>query len=191
MKRDRIIERLIKIKALSEGGVGGERIAAERLLMAMMKQYGISPEQLEEDTLEYRLAYIGDDFFDFKLFVQIAYKFYRKSGEPRILDLRKVSTKDRKAIAKAGMGPKNANVGVFCTKAEFIEMMSAFELYKTDFFNQVKTFYYAYLDTNDLLIKSKGDRPVLTTEEIDRIMNAERMKAGIKKVDIYKQIEAK
>ena len=191
MKRETIIERLRKIKALSEEGVGGERAAAEQLLASMMKQYGISPDELEGDAVEYRLAYVGDGPYDYKLFVQIAYKFHYGPGKPRIADLRKAPAKYKKQWADAGLGPKNANVGLHCTKAEFIEIVSIFELYKVDLVRQMAIFYYAYLDKNNLLLPVEGESPDLTDEEIDRLLSAERMKTGIKKQELYKQIEAK
>lgn len=189
MKRERIIERLLKIKALSDNGVGGERAAAEQLLTSMMKQYGILPEEIEGDTIEYRLAYVGDGPYDWKLFVQIAHKFHHGPEKPRIADLRKVPAKYKRQWADAGLGPKNANVGLHCTKAEFIEIISIFELYKADFIRQEDVFYYAYLDKNNLLLNADGKQPDLTDEEIDRIISAERMKSGIKKKELYKQIE--
>ena len=186
MEKERIIERILKVRAIAKGGVGGERVAAEQLLSSMMKQYGISLEDIEQDAKEYRLAYIGDGRYEFKLFGQIAYKLYNL---PRIADLRKAPAKYKRVWAEAGLGPKNANVGLYCTKAEFIEILSVFEIYKADFIRQEEVFYYAYLDKNDLLLKSEGEQPDLTDEEIDRLMSAERMKRGIKKQELYKQIE--
>lgn len=189
MEKERIIERILKVRAIAKDGVGGERVAAEQLLSSMMKQYGISLEDIEQDAKEYRLAYIGDGRYEFKLFAQIACILYKGPGHPKIADLRKAPAKHKRAWAEAGLGPKNANVGLYCTKAEFIEILSVFEIYKADFIRQEEVFYYAYLDKNDLLLKSEGEQPDLTDEEIDRLMSAERMKRGIKKQELYKQIE--
>ena len=41
---------LKKIRALAEHGVGGEAENAEKLLARMMKKYGISEEELDEET---------------------------------------------------------------------------------------------------------------------------------------------
>lgn len=41
---------LKKVRALAEHGVGGEAENAEKLLARMMKKYGISEEELDEET---------------------------------------------------------------------------------------------------------------------------------------------
>lgn len=190
-ERESIIERLLKIKALAEQGVGGERSAAERLLNSLMEQYGISPEDLDSDVVEYHLAYIGDEKNDIRLFSQIAHKLHKGPSEVKIADIRKAPKDHKEAWARAGLGPKNSNVGIRCTKAEFIEVMSTFEIYKEDLHRQEKAFFYAYLYKNNLLLEPSGDRPELTEEEIKELKAAYLMAEGIERKDIYKQIEGK
>ena len=49
---------LKKVRALAEHGVGGEAENAEKLLARMMKKYGISEEELDEETrVAYELVY--------------------------------------------------------------------------------------------------------------------------------------
>lgn len=191
-ERESIIERLLKIKALAEQGVGGERSAAERLLNSLMEQYDISPEDLDSDVAEYHLVYIGDEKNDWRLFFQIAHKLHEGCpGKVRIVDLRKAPAGHKKVWAAAGLGPKNSNVALHCTKVEFVEVMSTFEIYREDMHRQEDNFYYAYLDKNNLLIKPSGDQPELTEEEIKKLKAAALMAKGIERKDIYKQIEGK
>lgn len=191
-ERESIIERLLKIKALAEQGVGGERSAAERLLNSLMEQYGISPEDLDSDVVEYHLAYIGEQRSDWRLFSQIAHKLHEGCpGEVRIVDLRKAPARHKKTWAEAGLGPENSNVGIHCTKAEFVEVMSAFEIYREDMHRQEDNFFYAYLDKNNLLLAPGGDQPELTEEEIKNLKAAALMAEGIERKEIYKQIEGK
>lgn len=184
MTREQIIEKLLKIRALAEEGHQGERGAAETLLNSLMKKYGITPEDLESDPEEYRSAFSGDGEFDFKLLCQIAKKLYPKI---RVADLRKAPAKFKKQWYDAGIGPKNANVAFQCTMAQFLEIMSIFELYKRDLADHLDTFFYAYLDKNDLLLPSTGEKS--SPEDVERVLAALKMEAGIEKKDIYKQIE--
>lgn len=187
-----IIERLLKIKALAERGVGGERSAAERLLNSLMKQYDISPEDLGSDKAECHFAYIGEQSIDWKLFSQIAHKLHEgRPGKVKLADLRNAPALHRRAWAEAGLGPKNSNIGLHCTKAEFVEVMSTFEIYRDDMHRQEEAFFYAYLDKNNLLMAPDGDQPELTEEEIEMLKAAALMSIGIQKKDVYKQIEGK
>ena len=191
-ERESIIERLLKIKALAEQGVGGERSAAERLLNSLMEQHGISPEDLDSDVVEWHIVYIGEQRSDRRLFSQIAHKLHEgRTGKVRIADLRKAPVRLKKAWAEAGLGPKNSNVAIHCTKVEFVEVMSTFEIYREDMHRQEDNFFYAYLDKNNLLINPDGDQPELTEEEIKKLKAATLMAEGIERKEIYKQIEGK
>lgn len=191
-ERESIIERLLKIKALAEQGVGGERSAAERLLNSLMEQYCISPEDLDSDVVGYHLAYIGEQRGDWRLFSQIAHKLHKgRPGEVRIADLRKAPAGHKKVWAEAGLGPKNSNVGLHCTKAEFVEVMSTSEIYREDMHRQEDNFFYAYMYKNNLLLDPDGDQPELTEEEIKKLLAAALMAEGIERKEIYKQIEGK
>lgn len=184
MTREQIIEKLLKIRALAEKGYQGERGAAETLLNSLMKKHGITLDELGSEPAEYRSAFSGEGEYDFRLLCQIAKKLY---PEIRIADLRKTPVKHRRMWYEAGLGPKNANVAFYSTKSEFLEIMSVFELYKRDFKEHLETFYYAYLDKNDLLLPSTGEKS--SPEDVERVLAALKMEAGIEKKNIYKQIE--
>ena len=190
-ERESIIERLLKIKALAEQGDGGERSAAERLLNSLMEQYGISPEDIDSDVVGYHLAYIGDEKNDIRLFSQIAHRLHKGTGDVKIADVRKAPKYLREAWERDGLGPKNSNFGLYCTKVEFIEVMSTFEIYKEDLHRQEEAFFYAYLNKNNLLLDPSGDQPDLTEEEIKKLKAAAIMAEGIERKDVYKQIEGK
>lgn len=191
-ERESIIERLLKIKALAEQGVGGERSAAECLLNSLMEQYGISPEDLDSDVAEYHLACIGEQRIDWRLFSQVVHKLHEGClGEVMIADLRKTPAGLRKSWEKAGIGPKNFNVALHCTKAEFVEAMSTFEIYQEDMHRQENNFFYAYLDKNNLLLAPGGGQQELSEEEIKNLKAAALMAEGIERKEIYKQIEGK
>lgn len=186
MQRDDIIEKLHKIKAIANNGSEGERRAAEALLASLMKKYDISPDELEDEKKSYHLLYTGDDLYDYKLFKQIVFR-YRSSEEVKFADLRKAPKGDKAAWARAGLGPKNADAGLFCSNAEFIELVSIFEVYRADFQEYLHAFYYAYLNTNDLLVGEENRPP--TEQERQMLKKASAMSLGIDKKDIFKQID--
>lgn len=47
-ERDRLLEKLEKVKALADRGVGGEKESAERTLSALMARYNITEADLED-----------------------------------------------------------------------------------------------------------------------------------------------
>lgn len=64
---------LKKVRALAEHGVGGEAENAEKLLARMMKKYGISEEELDEETrVRHDFTYHGGE--EKKILRQVVYK---------------------------------------------------------------------------------------------------------------------
>ena len=64
---------LRKVRALAEHGVGGEAENAEKLLARMMKKYGISEEELDEETrVRHDFTYHGGE--EKKILRQVVYK---------------------------------------------------------------------------------------------------------------------
>lgn len=187
--KEKIIKRLMKIKALAEQGASGEREAAERLLADLMSRYGITDDDLSEDVSSIHLAKIKEGFISYKLFVQMC-GIVMGVANPRILDMRKASRKDMRLFHEAGYGPVNANAGVDCTASQFAEIMSMYEFYIRDFEIQEDTFLYAYLDKNNLLIpRPSSDDFDVPDDDIDKAIRAMRMKEGIERQTYHKQIK--
>ena len=105
---------LKKIRALAERGVGGEADNAEEILRRLMKKYGVSEEELdEEERRRHDFEFHGKE--QEKLLRQVVYKVtggyaynlvYRASG-------RKVKTR----------------LGADCTAAEKVEIEFLFDFY--------------------------------------------------------------
>lgn len=189
MTKEQIIDRLLKIKALAEKGSKGERENAAKLLASLMAKYGIEAEDLESDKTDLHMAFTGNGDFDFDLFLQVAAKQFRGRSFPGVKNLKKIPKKYIKTFSELGHGPANSNVAIECTRADFIEIISTFEIYKEDLHKQAGTFFYAYLDTNDLLVPSNSNGKQPTEDEIDRVLSAKLMSQGIKKKTINKLIE--
>ncbi len=189
MTREQIIDRLLKIKALAEKGSEGERENAAKLLASLMAKYGIEADDLESDKIDIHMAFTGNGDFDLDLFVQVAAKQFRGRNNPGVKNLSKIPKHHIKQLSEFGCGPANSNVAIECTRADFIEIVSTFEIYKKDLRKQAETFFYAYLDTNDLLVPSNGNGRQPTKDEIDKALSAKLMSQGIKKKTINKLIE--
>ena len=121
---------LKKIRALAEHGVGGEAENAEKLLARMMKKYGISEAELDEETrVRHDFTYHGGE--EKKILKQVVYKVtggytyelvYTASG-------RKVRTQ----------------LGADCTPAEKVEIEYLFDFYKRLWEKEKDAFLAAYI----------------------------------------------
>lgn len=108
---------LKKIRALAEHGVGGEAENAEKLLARMMKKYGISEAELDEETR------IRHDFTYHGVTGGYTYELvYTASG-------RKVRTQ----------------LGADCTPAEKVEIEYLFDFYKRLREKEKDAFLAAYI----------------------------------------------
>ncbi len=166
---------LLKIKALSEQGEGGEKINAKRILARLMKKFNISEEDLQEEKVE-EFDFIAKGQYERKLLNQVVYSV---CGD---IDERKGLWKYTKAKNK---------FSVKCTKAEFLEIDARFNFYKSCFYKKLDVFYLAFLQTNNiyppihLTKESKEKRFFLSDEEKEALMLSEVME----KSNYLKQIE--
>lgn len=67
--RQKIIEKLVKIKALAERGVGGEQQTAQQMYEALKKRYGITDEEVNRAAVPVDISGI-----DLKKFWGIAFQ---------------------------------------------------------------------------------------------------------------------
>ena len=184
MNRQDIIDRLKKIKALSEKGVGGEKGSAERHLEELMRKYGITEEDLNEEEIAVERFFNACE--NTALFVQIVCKIFGKKSS---LYKRKIKREYRLYFTNNGeLGDVDFTHSVVCTKAEFLEIKFYYETYLADYKKQLDVFFYAYLDKNNLLLPCDENKQ--PTEEEDKIaLNALMMQQGIEKKVINKAIE--
>ena len=134
---------LKKVRALAEHGVGGEAENAEKLLARMMKKYGISEEELDEET---RVRH------EKKILRQVVYKVtggyayelvYTASG-------RKVRTQ----------------LGADCTPAEKVEIEYLFDFYKRLWEKEKDAFLAAYVQKHRIFaIRADVEPQEISREE--------------------------
>lgn len=184
MNRQDIIDRLKKIKSLSEKGVGGEKDSAERHLEELMRKYGITEEDLnEEETAVERFFNACENM---NLFAQIVGKIFGK--ESRRFK-RKIKRDYRLYFTDNGeLGDVDFTNSVVCTRAEFVEIKFVYETYLADYKKQLDIFFYAYLEKNDLLMPCDEEKEP-TREEKEIAYKAGMMANGIDRKIINKAID--
>ena len=146
MDKEKAKERYLKLKALAERGVGGEKETAKRMLEKHMKKYGIEIESLGEEKKNFVLfSYNG--FLEERLLSQCIYKtlgketeFYRQCG-------------------------KRNKIGAYCTKAQQIEINLDFDFYKEKMYDDAIVFLKAFIIKNDIYPKDGAAEPEGNEEE--------------------------
>lgn len=162
---EKTMQRIKKLKALAERGVGGEKETAAKMLQRLLEKNGISTlEELEKDEAEYFLfSYKGKH--EIKLLKQCVYKvlgysdhtkYYRTSG-------------------------KRQKIGVYCTKAQRIEIELEFEFYRNVFYEELTSFMNAFIQAQGIFPADapKGNKELcdLSEDEFRQLQIAQ----GIKK----------
>jgi len=163
---------LRKIKALSERGEGGEAINASAKLKQLMRKYGISEDDLDSETKEYRdFKYCGH--FENKLLQQIIYMvtgnvdFYRRKSEQ-------------------GRTVPNVTVA-YCTQAEQIEIQASFEFYKYHLNIGMEKYYSVFIQKENLFPEEAKADPSVPNMNVDE--ESRRLYQAIDKHDMHPQLE--
>lgn len=162
---EKTIQRIKKLQALAERGVGGEKTTAKKMLQKMLEKNGISSlDELEEEEVEYFLfGYRGRH--EIKLLKQCMYKVMGYSDHT-------------KYYRTAGTRQK---IGIYCTKAQRIEIELEFEFYRNVFYEELPSFMNAFIQAQSIFPadapKSGKSLCDFSEDELREI----QMAAGIKK----------
>lgn len=170
---EKTVERIKKLQALAERGVGGEKTTAEKMLQRLLEKNGISTlEELEEDEAEYFLfSYKGRH--EIKLLKQCMYKVLGASE--KIISYRTRGTRQK--------------IGIYCTKAQRIEIELEFEFYRNVFYEELSTFMDAFIQAQQIF---PPDAPHGSFDEFNaRDMKIAFMAQGIDKKTRAAMIEEK
>ena len=129
---EKTIQRIKKLQVLAERGVGGEK--AEKMLQKMLKKNGIrSLDELQSEESEYTLfSYNGKH--ERKLLVQCIYKVMTAAG-------------DRRYYRSKG---KRQKLGIYCTKAQKLEIEMEFEFYRNVFYEELDIFMSAFINAQGI-----------------------------------------
>ena len=128
------IQRIKKLQVLAERGVGGEKDTAEKMLQKMLKRNCIkSLDELQSEEPEYTLfSYNGKH--ERKLLVQCIYKVMTAAG-------------DRRYYRSKG---KRQKLGIYCTKAQKLEIEMEFEFYRNVFYEELDIFMSAFINAQGI-----------------------------------------
>lgn len=131
---EKMIQRIKKLQALAERGVGGEKETAAKMLQRLLEKNGISTlEELEKEEVEYFLfSYNGRH--EIKLLKQCIYKVMGYSDKTEYYRTRGTRQK----------------VGIYCTKAQRIEIELEFEFYRNVFYEELSTFMSAFIQAQKI-----------------------------------------
>lgn len=168
--KDRYIELAKKLKALADKGVDGEKINAKIKLDRLMIEHGITKEDI--DGVEIKLYWFNVKLSDVSFFWQIVGNVTGTSRN------------------RYNNRLKRTKKGVECTPAEAIEIDAKFKFYSSIYKKELKIFYSAFIQTNELYRKKESDdndTDYELTEEDRRIIE---MAAGMKKHSFAKQLKA-
>lgn len=101
---------LKKVRALAEHGVGGEAENAEKLLARMMKKYGISEEELDEETrVRHDFTYHGGE--EKKILRQVVYKV--RAATPTSSYIPRAGARLELNSARIALLPKRWKLSIF------------------------------------------------------------------------------
>ena len=187
MEYNEIIKRILKIKNLAEKGCEKEKETAKKILDELIKKYNIKIEEIEEEKRELYVVNTGGGIKK-RLFLQVYKARYGKHRD--IWETSKVKKKDLKLLDDNGYGDKNPDIIIECTKTEFLEIKTVFELYKQDLKIQMETFFYAYCYKNNLLLRRENEDDGEESEEyIEMARKAMEMSTWIEKKEIRKMLK--
>lgn len=187
--KEKIIERLNKLRKMREQGEDGERTNAAALIEEIMRRHGISEQDLEEEKDEPFWLQVPDRMH-YKLFIQMmALTGGRNVRLAYIPDMSEEMQRqiraDWKFLLRAG---EEINVVGFTKRSVFAEGMAKYMMYKEDFRKNMDRFFYAYLHRNDLLLDSTEERE-MSDDDREDLMASLRMSRNIRRAEVLRQLE--
>lgn len=155
---DSIREKIRKIQALAERGVGGEKENAKRILQKLLAKYKLTLEDLP------KLAQDATEIYYFRCkgeversLLQQCYLYVVPDGEPCCF-----TRHGRKAL------------GFKLTYLQYFELKNYWDYYRQLWKRELRLFYQAFIYKHDILRKSRTkstSSTKLTEEEIEQILH--------------------
>lgn len=186
--KERIIERLNKLKKMRENGEEGERTNAAALIEDIMRRHGISESDLEEEEEEFFWLQVPDRLH-FKLFLQTL-GLAGKGAKLRFLPdgSWKHQCELRQLLKDEVPDNEEYNVIGYAKRSVFAEGLALYMMYKDDLSKNLDRFFYAYLHRNDLLIEPDEKRK-LSDDEREDIMASLMMAQNIRRAEVLRQLK--
>lgn len=161
---DKIKEKLSRLKALAERGIGGERDNAGKLLDKLLNKYGARLDELDDEQEQ--------DFF---------FKYSGKEQQALLTQVASyvIGESEHCFYCATPSGKRSkTKICIACTKAQKLEIEFLFDFYKRLWEKEKKTILTAFCLKHELFPRktseiSDGEKP--TSQEIERIKKAMQM----------------
>ena len=196
MDLEQIKERLAKMKALAERGVGGERDAAEHLLQEIAAKHGISLDDIgseveREHVVNIQYSWQRQIFIQLLGLMRLDQYGDRDADKLHLFARRQyVQARGRKSRGRTRQR-KVAYYFTVCTDAQWLELEAKYVVLCADYERQIKAFPLAFLMSNKLLMPYNPNGKKPSAEEDEQYLTAETLAAGIRKSHLNKQLEMK
>lgn len=166
--RQKLIEKMLKIKALAEEGKAGEKEAAKKKLILLMDRYGLTDDDLNEKEL-YFWKYKRTDTLSKSLLHQVIYSV-----------MGNVNLKCHE---------RTPDIGCYCTKSEAVEIEAKYNFYYEALKKDLDIFYRAFIMTNNIYpsddkVPPKEDHKPISEETRKAFQLSQNMEAK----HFYKQL---
>lgn len=186
--KERIIERLNKLKKMRENGEEGERTNAAALIEDIMRRHGISESDLDEEEEELFWLQVPDRLH-YRLLLQtlgLAGKGAKLRFLPDVSWMHQCRL--RQLLKDEVPDNEEYNVIGYAKRSVFAEGLALYMMYKDDLSKNLGRFFYAYLHRNDLLVEPDGKRK-MSDDEREDIMASLMMAQNIKRAEVLRQLE--
>lgn len=161
-------ERLKKIQALAERGVGGEAETAKKKLDKLLSENDMTQADLNADSVHYYLFSYSGGKYKYKLLAQI---IYRVVGVENFKIYKSKHTRNK--------------IGLYCTPSQKLEIDLDFEFYCNLFESEMELFLEAFIAKQDIFPKDVPtttlDVTELTPEEKERMKRKQLFEDGVTK----------
>lgn len=157
-----IIDKLKKIKALAENGIGGEKTGAIELYNKLLAKYELSDSEVTEEEVERHWLRFKSEI-EKRLLIQIAYKV---TGDP---------------VFWEKTDKRNKIIGIECTEFELDQIQFYYSFYKEHLKEELELFMSAFFNTNNLF-PDETARCYLKAQELADESDSKRDLAKIAKI---------
>lgn len=172
MSDSKILELAKKLKALSEQGVGGEKINAQKMLAAIMKKHNLTIEDIEGEKKEF--AYFKVGVLQSMIWAQVVSSV--------------IGAKFDTYVSKKKRGYRIIKVTAF----QAVEIQFRYDFYWKLFKEELQVFKAAFIAKNNIYHpgSDKLDIDDISKEEYERLKRVQEMADSIKQGQLLKQIES-
>lgn len=176
-EKEKLLEKLKKIKELAESGSDGERETAKGFLERLMLENNISEQDLSnEEVKQFEIVFERDKPFTERLLSQIVYSVVGDLDESKGLREYVIQRKHRMCL--------------LATDAEYLEIIAKYEFYVRHLADDLDLFFRAFVYRNNIYPPEELSSHRDSTEEETPVdyLKVAKMSVGLDKHNFLKQI---